>query len=607
MGEVEHFLKAIHPFDELTKKQLKEVANSTEIGYYKSGSLVITPQNFGKHFFIVIKGKVVEKRDDNVVAIYGEGESFDANSLLYSECENSFTVEEELLCYEIPKDNFTSLIESSEAFKNYFVENLATKIQGLKERERGGALSSFMLAKVSDIFLHSATIVKSDTSIIEAIKLKEENRSSCILVTSPDKNLSIVTDTNIRKDLILSNRSLNDSVIDIAVSPIEGIDFNDFLFNAMIKLVRHNIKRLIVWRDGVVVGVLEQIDILSHFSNHSYLVAVQIEKAKTVKELKEVSNGIVSLIQALFERGVKVRHSTKLISELNRKIYKKLFQLIFSEELQKVATLYIMGSEGRREQILKTDQDNGILLHDEKYRDEVVRVGKEFTETLLSLGYPKCDGDIMVSNPYWIETEEGLKKRVSGFIDKPDPSALMELAILFDGEVVVGDSKALNRVKIHITQEVNRNRFALDSFASAVEIFETPLSLFFTNFIVDRGHGGELDIKKGGIFATVHGVRSLALEKGILETNTIERIKELNNMGVINRELATELIEAFDTLLSLRLSGRLKKVERGDPLDNYINPESLSSLQRDMLKDSFKIVNRFKKFLSYHFKLDRIG
>jgi CBS domain-containing protein len=222
------------------------------------------------------------------------------------------------------------------------------------------------------------------------------------------------------------------------------------------------------------------------------------------------------------------------------------------------------------------------------------------------MGYPKCDGDIMVSNPYWVDTKENFKSRISQFIEKPTPKALMELAIIFDGDVVFGDEKPMREIKEFIISKMGENSYTMNSFANATLMFETPLTLF-KNFLLDEKHGGELNIKKGGIFAIVHGVRALSIEHSIFETNSVERVKALNNIGIINREFALELIEAFDTLLSLRLVARLSKIDSGKEVDNYLNPASISHFKRDILKDSFKIVDRFKKFITYHFKLDRIG
>jgi CBS domain-containing protein len=143
----------------------------------------------------------------------------------------------------------------------------------------------------------------------------------------------------------------------------------------------------------------------------------------------------------------------------------------------------------------------------------------------------------------------------------------------------------------------------LAHIAKAVLNFETPLSMF-SSFVLQKEHDNKLDLKKGGIFALVHGIRTLSLEYEINATNTIERIKELNNIGVIDKNFATELIESFDTLSSIRLKAMLEAKSLDE--SNYINPRNLEKNQRDLLKDSFKIINKFKKFMNFHFHLNMV-
>jgi CBS domain-containing protein len=156
-----------------------------------------------------------------------------------------------------------------------------------------------------------------------------------------------------------------------------------------------------------------------------------------------------------------------------------------------------------------------------------------------------------------------------------------------------------------MTKSISPNLF-FTFFAKPVLNFATPLGIF-DNFVVEKKeHKDELDIKKGGIFPIVHGVRALSLEKSINKTNTVDRIKDLNDLGVIDREFAGELIEGFTFLLSLRLKSGLEKIDSVQEPDNYINPSKLNILEKDLLKDSFKIVDKFKKFISHHFDLDRL-
>lgn len=269
----------------------------------------------------------------------------------------------------------------------------------------------------------------------------------------------------------------------------------------------------------------------------------------------------------------------------------------------------MMGSEGRREQILKTDQDNALVMSNDCSCDpqELKNFTESFTQTLLSFGYPKCPGNIMISNPEWVKTQDEFKAQLTEWIDKKNSENFMNLAIFYDAVAVAGNEKLLDAIKEHLLKRVEDNPTFSAHFAHAVLSFETPLSIFSGFVLGKKDHKDELDIKKGAIFAIVHGVRSLALENKLEMTNSVERLKELNDLGVIDRELTEDLIESFTFLLTLRLKYNLEKIDKNIKPDNYIKPSALNKLERDLLKDSLKTVDKFKKFLTFHYKLNMLG
>ena len=202
---------------------------------------------------------------------------------------------------------------------------------------------------------------------------------------------------------------------------------------------------------------------------------------------------------------------------------------------------------------------------------------------------------------------QSLKRLFFNWIHKPSEENYMYLAIFYDAVAISGDSKLLVNLKEYMYTICENAPSFYPYFAKPIISFETPLGLF-SDFVVDKDlHKDELDIKKGGIFPIVHGVRTLAIEKNLQETNTIDRLKELNELDIIDEEFMNELTEAFNFLLTLRLRFRLEKIDKREELDNYINPSRLTILEKDLLKDSLKIVNKFKKFITYHCKINMIS
>jgi CBS domain-containing protein len=183
----------------------------------------------------------------------------------------------------------------------------------------------------------------------------------------------------------------------------------------------------------------------------------------------------------------------------------------------------------------------------------------------------------------------------------------LNIPILMDMKFVSGEKELFDEVAAYVGKKLQSNPQILARMAGGSLSFETPLGLL-GGFVLDKKeHNGELDIKKGAIFPIVNSIRCLAFEKEIDVVNTFERIKELNNVGLIDRAFAEELIEAYNFLLEIRLKERLYKINIGQTADNYINPQRLSKLERDLLKDVLKITDKLKKFLFAHFKLNYLS
>ena len=597
------FLSNIHPFELLTDEQMDKCIRHMDIAYYAKGEVLISPEQIPNNFFVIIKGIVHEYNEEQVLMDFHYQDSFDANSLIYGKTKNSFKVYEDLICYEIEKDIFLELIERNDGFKSFFLNNLVNKFQTLKDKEYASELSSFMIAKVEDTILHPPCVVEKGTKLIDAIDESMKKNTSTIIVKNKDKEYGIITDSLLKIKVLLEGRDLNIAVEEIAIFPILSVNLDDYLFEALTLLIKKNIKRVgVVNSEGDIVGILEQIDVLSHFANHTYVVDSKIKNAKTLKDLKEASKELVDTVKTLNAKGVKVHHISNLIGQLNTKVYQKIYRFIVPKELQKNACLIVMGSEGRNEQIIKTDQDNALVVKNGVDVEQYKPYMQEITNTLIDFGYPPCEGNIMVSNPFWCKTVDDYKKETARWIEAPDMQNYMDLAIFFDSFAVAGDKELLINLKNDLFNKLHDKDVFMAYFAKATLTFDTPSTV--ANFMTKTYN---IDVKKAGVFPIVQGIRSLCLRERIRETTTVKRIKILKDMKVLENESANELLEAFDVLNTLRLKAHLQKLQDGKKINNEIDTHSLGKIERDLLKDSFKIVNDFKKFITYTFKIDKIS
>jgi len=595
------FLSKIHPFEVLSEQQMDICINSMDIAYYPKDTTLINPENIPNYFFIIIKGSVHEYKDDQLVMDYHHEDSFDANSLIYSNTKSTFKVQEDLICYELERNTFLKLIEENSEFKDFFLNNLVNKIQTLKTKEYTSELSSFMIARVEDTLIHEPCIVQAKTTLTNAIAKSIEFKTSTIIVQK-DNEYGIITDSLLKMEVLLKGRDLSINVEDIAIFPLLTVSDDDYLFEALTLLIKKGIKRVGVTNSkNELIGILEQLDVLSHFANHTFVVDTQIKKAKTLKDLKSASSDLLNIIKALQSKGVKVNHISNLIGQLNIKVYKKLYQLIVPKNLQNDACFMVMGSEGRNEQIIKTDQDNALIIRNDVDVEQYRTYMNSMTKTLIDFGYPPCEGNIMVSNPFWCKSVKDYEKETKRWIEAPDMQNYMDLAIFFDSFAVAGDKELLINLKDYLFNKLHDKDVFLAYFAKATLTFDTPNTI--ANFMT-KTH--QIDIKKTGVFPIVQGVRSLALREKIRETTTVKRIKILQDKKVIDNELANELIEAFEVLSTLRLKSQLEQSNNKVKINNEIDTHKLGKIERDLLKDSFKIVIAFKKFIIYSFKIDKI-
>ena len=597
------FLKSIHPFDEIPDSMIEDLIKNIEIAFYPSDESVDICSD--SSFRIIIKGEVkAEDNNGEIVRVYREKDSFDADALINGKCEFRYIVTEDLICYEIDKKDFMQLFDSCEKFKKFYLMDIVDRIEYLKKRASHNDNIDWLRAKISEIYLHKPCIVDRDTPLIDALKESINMKRSEIIVSTGDNQYGIITDSDIK--LLLTEGKFNDNIRvgDIARFPLKTVTEDDFLFNAYLTIIRENIKRIgVTTNRGEIKGVIEQIDILSFFANQSHIITIQIERADSIDELRSAGLGYLTIIKRLHSQGLKVRYISKLISEINRKLFKRLFEIILPQELQSDCTLLVMGSEGRGEQIIRTDQDNALIIKNSIDTEVFTPYMEKFSKTLESFGYPPCPGKVMVNNPKWRKSLNDFKDEIDTWIDTPDEESFMNFAILFDAIGVAGDNNLSIELKEYIFNRFdNENDLYLAMFARLTLLFETPTGILSAILHKDR----HIDIKKAGIFPIVQGVRALSLKYHIKSLSTVERLKELSREGIIEKSFAREIVEAFDTLSFLRLNRQLEEIARGEKPNNIIDSDELGKIRRDLLRDSLEIVERFKRFIEREFKLDRL-
>jgi CBS domain-containing protein len=592
----------------LTENEKRLVRNSVDIAYFKEGESIFKVGDKPSHLYVIIKGYVRQQDGDEDVAIYGPEDTFDGRGLITGRISEQFIAVEEVIAYQLSKDAVSELIASNVSFGALLFSDLSKKLNALAQRHSEHEINSLSMARVDQAFLRPPYFLNSEDSILTAVKIFNEKRINNVLVrdeSGPRLKLGIFTSTSLVRAL-LDGASLSELKIgDYSNYALITVKPTDHLYDALAVMLRHKIHRVVVMNQDYVEGILEQIDLLSYVSNSSSLIIQKISLADSLEQLKDVANEITQLIKILHGNGTKVSVIAKLVQELNAKLFERTWSLIAPAHLLASSCLFVMGSEGRGEQLLKTDQDNGLIIED-SFQDQVLlsQCASEFSKALSSFGYPECPGKIMVNNSDWRMSIADFKSRVKSWLLNPTPDSLMYLAIFLDSHPVSGNAELLKEVKDELFSYISDNQFHLMRFASAVELISSETGWWNKLLGMGEQNSNMINLKKSGIFAIVHGVRSLALENKVLATSTSDRISKLVELHKLDENLASEVLESLYFLMSLKLKAGLAEIDLNKEVSGNIDTSKLSSLDRDLLKEALNVVKRFKVYLRHHFRLN---
>ena len=464
------------PFDCLNTQEQKLVRDSVDIAYFKEGEVVLDIGSTPTHLFIPIKGFVQQLENGEEVAIYGPDDCFDGRGLMAGKVSSQFIASEEVVAYQLAKATVNELISSNTTFSALLFADLSKKLNALAERRNQYEINSLSLALVSQAFLRKANTVDASTDLMSVVKIFNDQRTTHVLVRNAlpeSKDLGIFTTTNLQRAILAQLPLESTPVGPLSNYKLIIVQANVRLYEALAVMIKHSVNRVVVMNQSEVVGILEQVDLLSFIANGSSLVVQKILQSKTLEDLKIPAEQITKLISLLHRNGSKVEMIARLVQELNTKLFEKAWSLIASPDLLANSCLFVMGSEGRGEQILKTDQDNGLIVNDNfPIGGQVISCCDQFSAALIDFGYPECPGKIMVNNSAWRMTVKDFSETAKGWLLEPSPESLMNLAIFLDSHPISGDPKLLETVKQALFKLINDNQFLLARFASAASSSE---------------------------------------------------------------------------------------------------------------------------------------
>ena len=639
VNRVTEFLKRFPPFSFLSKEDLEKVSTAVEIRYLEKGEVLFRQgQDAQPHFFILKEGSIqlteTHQESEEIREYCDEGDVFGVLALLGKRPYLlTAKVVENSLIYAIPVSIFEQMLEQNSRVALYFAAGFASgqvvirqdlshgqKARGLfKTESRDHSLLIF--SDQSEIKISEKVITCPGTQSIRtaAQKMTEAQVSSIVIVDDENRPIGIITDKDLRSRVIVKSVSTEVAIKDIMTSMVITRKRTAAFSDLYLTMIKNRLHHLILTEDGTdqtpVSGIISDHDILLSMGNSPAVLIHGLMNTLDLKEMKSIRDRAEQMLRYYLENEVAMDFVASVMTEINDVIIRQASRIAegrFSKEYPELSEIRYcflsMGSEGREEQLLRTDQDNALVYEDvreglkEKTAEYFLKIGTAIVEVLLSCGFASCPGKIMASNPEWVQPISKWKTYFSQWILTPTQEALLKASIFFDFRPVTGSSGLAEELSMHIYEQIKSREVFLNFLALNALMNPAPLG-FFRDFVVEKSgeHRDQFDIKSRAMMPLTDLARLLVLSHGVVGVNnTFKRFERLAELEPTNESLFIQAGKAYEILMRMRALEGLQHDNSG----RYISPESLGKLQRQLLKNAFSPISELQEIVRIRFQLD---
>ncbi len=600
------------PFSLLEEAVLAELASEAVLDFHPKGTTIHHQHGpAAERLSIVASGAVkvfirTNEGEEVLVDYRTRGDFFGLLSFACGDISRDTIVAvEDTTCLCIDKETVLRLLRTNAEFSDFCFRSRLRRLADMTYREirdrtllYGGGDKLLFTNVLADLATRQVVTASEELSIREAAAIMaDRNISSLVLLDSCGYPSGMVTDRDLRSRVCAKGRSLDSRVGDVMSVSIIKAEARDYCFEALLKMLRYNIHHLLVVDKGKLCGIITNHDLMMLQGASPLSVARDIENQDTIDGLAPAARKMNTIISLLVREGAKAGHITRIMTEINDRLVKKVLE-ITEARLGPPPVEYcwiVFGSEGRKEQTFKTDQDNAIIYQDVEGRDDEVRAYfAEFSDRmrdgLARCGFPPCCADYMASNEKWRQPLSMWKRYFSDWISTPLPEAILRSLIFFDFRPVHGNLLLGEQLRAYLGRAVKESGTFLAHMADTVLRNSPPLGLF-NRFIRETtgAHKGAFNIKINGISPVIDIARLAALDGRVYHTSTAARLRELGDRPGEGSALFRELEQAFEFLMSLRLRHQFQQLGEGKEPDNFIHPDGLGKLEARQLKECFRL------------------
>lgn len=616
-------LRRFAPFDQMMQEDLAWLASRLSIGYYADGEVVLSPEQGEAGAFYVIKQGVVlgeqgvaQAQEDSAWLELHEGECFPLGALLSRRpVTSTYRARADLFCYELPRADFQQLARQSAAFHDFCTRRIANLLEQSKhviqaQYAQTSSAQQSMNSPLSAVIRRAPVTCPPGTPIRDVLQTLHDLGIGAMIAVDEGTPVGILTLHDVLNRIALPGINLDLPVIEIMSTRLATLPPQALAYEAALAMARQGIRHVLVTDQRKLVGIISEKDLFSLQRVGLRQISSAIRSSRSLEQLKQCAQDIRQLAHNMLAQGVAAEQLTQFISTLNDLLTHRLIEIecesqgISHSELCETGVCWIaLGSEGRYEQTLNTDQDNGIIFNvpegksAEEIRATLLPLATRINAALDACGFPLCRGQIMASNPAWCLSLEEWKGAFSGWIQRGDAPVLLNASIFFDFRPLWGRHELAVELREWLNARIKDNRLFLKHMVENALSIRPPLGMV-RDFVVD---GGMLDLKLHGVTPFVDAARILSLAAGERETSTIRRLRAVCDGWGMNRQDVEGWIEAFLYLQLLRLRLQHEQCEAGTDLSNRVNPDSLNSLDRRILKEAFRQARKLQSVMEKYF------
>jgi len=629
------FLKKVAPFNLLPENVLSDVAEMLqEVKYTKESVIYEQETTKMKGVEIIVEGEFESFFYDSVhnkrlIETHTEGYCYGGVSVLLNRKRSLRTVivKKGTVVYFLPRKDFRALCQAFKEFFQYFTsefgkrmlnEDFAHFVKRPASFEESYIASDQLYSrKIESVEVRDIVSCRATSPIYEAAKQMAQHKVSCLFVKNDAQEIvGYVTDITLRDKVVAGQLDAANPISSVMDNPIVSINNQSHVYEAILMMFQTKTRYLLIENKGKYTGFLSRNKLLSEQAQSPLVFIQSVKLALSVEELRRKWETVPKIVTQLLGRGVNGEIVNQLITTVADTIALKVIEGVIEEMGPPPAkfVFMILGSEGRKEQTLKTDQDNAIIYEDkaneqrELVRAYFLKFADTISEKLDFIGFSFCSGGFMAKNPKWTHSLSHWKRNYMSWMEEAVPETVIKFSTFFDCRYLYGDVTIMEELKAFLDEELQKPMDKLFYHMANNALQYLPPLTFFKNIrTITMGSQEVFDIKRA-MTPIVDLVRVYSLKNRIFKTNTGERIKALRDLGVFTETACLELTQSYYFLMSMRLKKQATKIITDNiPPDNYIDLQSLTKIEQVTLKEIFKTIENFQSRIKVEFTNSLFG